>query len=438
MRRLLPALMLFVLLLSTGHTAAGGMIRDEEVERTLKAVADPIFAAAGLDPETVRIYMIADPRLNAFVAGGQNLFLNTGLLIRSEDLAQIAGVIAHETGHIAGGHLTRLSAAGDRAAAEALIGALLGAAAAVAGAPQLGTAIIAGGATIAERNFLSFSRGQEQAADQAAITYLAAADRSPEGLLAFFRILESQNLRINIDSNEFLRTHPLTRNRIAFLENQVAQSPLSGRPEIAVDRDRHVRMVAKLDGFLSEKAQVMRRWDGDGIGDRYARAIAHYRSAEIDLAVSMVDELLVELPGDPWFLELKGQMLFESGRVGEAVEPYRGALAAASDSALLHLGLARALMESSEDFAEPIELLEQGTRIEPRNPTIWRFLGLALGRSGEEGRASLALAEHAVLTRNRENANLYLSRARKRIEPGGEDWLQLLDLELAAGEIEDR
>ena len=90
-------------------------------------------------------------------------------------------MIAHETGHIAGGHLSRTMQAQQNAGISSIAGVLLGAAAAVAGAPQLGTAIIAGGATVAQSGFLKFSRGQEQAADQAAVTYLRALQMSPRG-----------------------------------------------------------------------------------------------------------------------------------------------------------------------------------------------------------------------------------------------------------------
>ena len=416
-------------------TASAQMIRDEEIERILKRVSTPIFEAANLDPGSVRIYLLANEQLNAFVAGGQNLFIHTGLLMRSETLDQVAGVIAHETGHIAGGHLSRLGGASRNAATEALVGALLGAAAAVAGAPQLGTAIMAGGATVAERNLLAFSRSQEQAADQAAISYLQTAGRSPDGLLQFFRILETRNLRISVDGAEFLRTHPLTRNRIIFLENQSERSALHGKPESELDRIEHQRMVAKLDGFLDDKAQVMQRWQGETVADRYARAIAHYRASEIDIALDLLGELLAETPEDPWFLELEGQILFETGRTGDAIGPYRQANAIVDDSALLKLGLARALIESDEEPDEAIELLREATVIEPRNPTFWRFLGVALGRNGEEGEASLAFAEHAVLSGNREDADLYLSRARKHVSQGDPGWVHLLDLERAASEI---
>ena len=183
------------------------------------------------------------------MAGGQNLFLNTGLILRTSGPDELAGVIAHETGHIAGGHLSRGQQAQRNAGISSVAGLLLGAAAAVAGAPQLGTAIIAGGATVAQRNLLKFSRVQEQAADQAAVTYLRSLEMSPEGLLAFFHVLETQNLRISADGSEYLRTHPLTRDRITFLETQTAQSPYrDAKPDPA--------LVASYDRVVGQARRV--------------------------------------------------------------------------------------------------------------------------------------------------------------------------------------
>jgi predicted Zn-dependent protease len=418
--------------------AAATVIRDAEIEATIDAIADPIFAAARLDRESIDIYILRDDKLNAFVAGGQNLFLNTGLLMRTETPDQLAGVIAHETGHIAGGHLSRSQDAMASAGTSSIVGALLGVAAAVAGAPQLGTAIMAGGATVAQRGFLKFSRNQEQTADQAAVTYLKALKASPEGLLEFFGVLEKQNLRISADGSEYLRTHPLTRDRIAFLEQQVEASPYrDARPGPALVA-AHARAVAKLDGFLSNPAQVLNRRQGDSLPDRYARAVAYYRVPDLDNALGLVDGLIAEHPDDPYFHELKGQMLFENGRVADAIPPYRQAVRQRPDSALLRLGLARALLEGGrdQDLGEAAALLQEVVRIEPTNAMAWRSLGIAEGRRGREGPASLALAEQAVLLGKREDALLYIRRAEQAIEPSDPSWFRLQDLARAVEEME--
>jgi predicted Zn-dependent protease len=291
---------LLLLLAAPGPAGAATMIRDAEIEETIARLARPILDAARLDPESIDIFVLRDDRLNAFVAGGQNLFINTGLLIRSESAEQVAGVIAHEAGHIAGGHLSRAVAARERATVESLIGAVLGAAAAVAGAPQVGTAIMAGGATVAQRGILAFSRSQEQAADQAAIGFLASAGRSPRGLLEFLRILDNQNLRIsNSDSNAFLRTHPLTRERVAFLEQQVEASRFRDTPTEPGLAEAHARMVAKLDAFLAEPNAALRRYRGDGLADRYAQAVAYFRLSQVDRALALLDGLAKERPTTP-------------------------------------------------------------------------------------------------------------------------------------------
>lgn len=436
--RLLALCMVALVAGWSGLATAQGLIRDAEIEADLRRIADPLFSAAGLDPESVRIFVVNDPSLNAFVAGGQNLFIHTGLIQRAKSPEQLAGVIAHETGHISGGHLSRLRDAVGQANTEAIIGALLGAAAIVAGAPQVGTAVMAGGATVAERNLLRFSRGQEQAADQAAIRYLAAEQLPPTGLYEFFKILETQNLRINAEGPEYLRTHPLTRDRIVFLAGEVERSPYKGGslpPEVHA---AHARMVAKLEGFLAEPMEVLARRSGPSFEDRYARAVALFRRGDTDRALELVAGLKAEQPGDPHLDELEGQILFESGRIAAAVPAYRAALAGVPEAALVRFGLARALLELHEQAGteKAVAHLREVVRIEPENAFAWRFLGIAEGRLGHEARASLALAEHALLIRKPEDAQLHLRRARQHVQPGDPEWLHLQDLEQAAARLE--
>jgi predicted Zn-dependent protease len=298
---------------------------------------------------------------------------------------------------------------------------------------------MAGGATVAQRNFLKFSRTQEQAADQAAVTYLHSLRMSPEGLLAFFHVLETQNLRINADGSVYLRTHPLTRDRITFLEQQTAQSPYRDAKPNPTLVTAYDRVVAKLDGFLANPAQVLQRRTGDSVPDRYARAIAYYRQPDLPKALGLIDGLIADYPQDPYFHELKGQMLFENGRVTESIEPNRQALRYRSDAALLRYGLARSLLESGDerDLAEAAALLKDVVRVEPTNAGAWRFLGVAEGRLGREGPSAMALAEQAVLVRNRKDAELYLRRAEQFVGPDDPDWFRMQDLARAVEELEE-
>ena len=411
--------------------ANGGfkVIRDVEIEVLLHDLTNPILDAAGISKGSVNLYIVQDKALNAFVAGGLNLFLNTGLLMRTEHPGQLAGVIAHEVGHIAGGHLSRVSGAQERAVAEVILSTVLGAAAAVAGAPALGTAIIAGGQTVAQRDILSFSRSQEQAADQAGVSYLRRIGVSAAGLAEFFDILDEQNLLSASRGNPYLRSHPLTRDRIRFVESQIApdQDGSAGHPpEWAI---RHQRMVAKLDAFLGDPRRTLQQATGDGLTDRYRRAIALYRLPDLESAVAEIDGLIADHPDDPYFHELKGQMLFENGRIEAAISPYRESVRL-KPAALLQIGLARALIESGDGEAglEAVQLLKAAVRSEPKNAGAWRLLGIAQGRSGEEGEASLSLAEWALLSGKQDDAKLHARRAESKIGPSDPGWLQLQDI----------
>jgi predicted Zn-dependent protease len=338
-------------------------------------------------------------------------------------------VIAHEVGHIAGGHLSRVGGAQRRAAAEMILATVLGAAAAVAGAPGLGTAIISGGQSFAQSGLMRFSRSQEQAADQAAVSYLDRAGISAAGLAEFFETLENQNVLAVSRTNPYLQTHPLTRDRTRFVEGHVASA--SRFPEPPGWALAHGRMVAKLQAFLLDPREVLQRYQADdSLLGRYARAIALYRLPDLPAAIAAIDDLLAEHPDDPYFHELKGQMLFENGRIDYAILAYRVAVKLRPDAPLLRVGLAQALIESGapDANAEAIRHLEEAVAREPTNAGAWRLLGIAQGRNGLEGVSNLSLAEYALLIGKQEDARLYARRAEARIGPSDPAWLRLQDV----------
>jgi predicted Zn-dependent protease len=429
--RCVPLLLAALLLVQPAGSPAArevGLIRDAEIEHTLYELIGPILEAAGLGRNSVQLYIVQDPQLNAFVAGGMNLFINTGLLMRTANSDQVSGVMAHEVGHIAGGHLSRIPQAANRATAEMILGALLGAAGAVVGAPELGAAIIAGGQTYAQSNFMRFSRGQEQAADQAGVSYLDRAGISSKGMADFFHVLEKENVLAVSSMSPYLQSHPLTRDRITFVENHVANSRIAEQPP--GQAEAHARMVAKLRAFLDDPRQVLQRYKGDeSVPGRYARAIAQYRLPNLDQALADIDALLAEYPDDPYFHELKGQMLFENGRIDASIEPYRDAVRLAPNSPLLEIGLGRALLEGSAGGnLEAIAQFEDALKQEPTNAFGWRMLGIAQGREGIEGLSNLSLAEYALLVGKTDDAMLYARRAESRIDPSDPAWLRLQDV----------
>lgn len=412
------------------------LIRDAEIENTIRSWSMPIFEAADLDPEVISVYLVRDKELNAFVAGGQNIFLTTGLLMRSENPGQVIGVIAHEAGHIAGGHLVRLQKALKKAQIESIIGMILGAGAIAAGNVEAGQAVIAGGQHIAERSLLKYTRGQEGIADQAAISYLERTGQSPRGLEEFLRILLNRQAIFMGRPNPYTLTHPLTSERIANVRDHITKSRFSDVPPEPQAVMAHARMRAKLKGFIEPLKETLREYpEGDTrLEARYARAIAYYRRHDLKRALPLIDGLIAEHSDDPYFHELKGQMLFENGRAPEALASQENAVRLLPDNALLHIALGQtelAMNDPSHTKAATINLVE-AVRIENNNAMGWNFLAIAYGREGHIGLAALALAEKFLIVGNTQDARLQAERAQNRLSEGTPGWLRAQDIMLAA------
>ncbi len=417
------------------ETAAknASFIRDAEIENTIAAYAAPLFQAAGLEPSAVRIYIVKDKALNAFVAGGQKLFVNTGLLMHSPDPGVVIGVIAHEAGHIAGGHLSRTHDAMRNASAQAIIGTILGGIAAVgSGRPDLGGAIAAGGQEMAKRSYLMYSRTQESAADHAAVKYLESTGQSARGLLRLLSALGDQELLSSRYQDPYVRSHPITRDRIRFIEQQVARSPYSDTPPPARLLAMHRRMIAKLRGFLDPTARTLRRYkESDrSVEARYARAIAYSRRPDLERALPLIDGLIAEHPGDPYFHEFRGQVLFEGGRASEALASYAMAAQLNPDSPLILQGLAQVQLELGDPalLEGAIANLRAALRHGPASPFAWRQLAIAYGRNGQMGDNALAMAEEAMLKSDDAAARHYAQRAEKLLPPGSAGWLHANDI----------
>ena len=411
-------------------------IRDAEIEATIRQFVSPVFTTAGLDASAIRIYLVNDARLNAFVAGGQNLFLNTGLLMRSQTPNQVIGVAAHETGHIAGGHLARTQEALRNATIKSIIAMVLGAAAAAAAKGQGAGGVLAGGAGVGQRSILQYSVEQEAKADQAGLGFLDATGQSSKGLLQFFHILENEDLLSAARQDPYLRTHPLTRQRIEYVQEFVNHSRFSDVPDKPEFVEMHKRMVAKLAGFLNPPAKTLAQYSvsDNSVASRYARAVAYYRIPNIAKALPIIDGLIAQEPKNPYFHELKGQMLFENGRVAEAVAPYEEAVHLQPDSALLRTELGQVQIEANDPALNKRALsnLSEGTRLEPDNSNAWHFLGVAYGRENDIGMAALALAEEAMTEGDKQLAVQQATRATKILKAGTPARLRAEDLKRLA------
>jgi predicted Zn-dependent protease len=420
-----PLILVLVFALSFAgaeRAQAQGLVRDAEIEHTIRGYAEPIFKAAGLEPKAVRIFLVQDKEFNAFVAGGQNLFIHTGLIETVERPRELIGVIAHETGHIAGGHLARSSEAMAAATVPMIAGMLLGIAAAAAGAPDAGTAIIAGGQEMALRSYLKFSREQESAADQAAVTYLNATGQSSRGLLETFKRFEGQELMSEKRQDPFLQSHPLSQDRMGALERRVLQSDYANKEEPAPQRESFARMKAKLIGFLEPQRVVARRYPASdtSVPARYARAIAAYRIPDMTSALAEIDSLIKAEPKNPYFYELKGQMLFENGRTAEAVTTYQEAVRFAPKEPLIKTSLAQAMIATDNPALNKpaLNTLEDALRQDPDNPFGWHQLAIAYAREGQIGMADLATAERLFRSGDAMQARFRAARALCQLKAG--------------------
>lgn len=408
-------------------------IRDAEVENTIRTFATPLFQAAGLSPDAIDLYLMVDGSLNAFVAGGQNMFFHTGLLIRTDNPNQLIGVIAHETGHIAGGHLARVQDAMGNAGTEALVATLLGAAAGIAtGRGDVAAAISMGGQEAAMRNLLAYTRSEESSADQAGVRYLDATQQSAKGMLEFFDILGDQELLVASRQDPYVRTHPLTRDRVSFVREHVTRSPHSNATVPPAWIEMHKRMRAKLFAFLEPPMRTFQRYreNDNSLDARYARAIAYYRKPDLDKAVPLIDALIAERPDDPYFRELKGQMLFENGRGSEALEPYRKAVQLLPGSALLRVSLAQVEVELEDPalLDDARKNLTIALQREHHNRTAWHLSAVAHGRAGDEGMAAYSMAEEALLEGRLPDANYHAGKAERLLPKGGTVWQRVQDI----------
>ncbi len=416
-------------------------IRDAEVEGTIRAFATPLFTAAGLDPNAIRVHLVNDPSLNAFVANGLNMFINTGLLIRSENAGQVIGVMAHETGHITGGHLVRLRDGLANATTEAILAMVLGAAAAVAGGrPDAGAAVILGGTQIAERGLLRYTREMERSADQAGVNLLERSQQSARGLMEFLDILADQELLSVGRQDPYVRTHPISRERVEFVRNFLTTARYTDAPISADFAERHRRMRAKLLGFMDPTRALQTYKEGDNsIEARYARAIAYSRRPDYARALPMMDQLIAERPNDGYFYEVKAQMVFESGKAKEALPLYERAVQLLPDEPLIRIDLARVQLESesNESIRAAIANLETARRTENDSSELWRLLAVGYGRDGQLGMASLAQAERALLQRRLPEARAFAERAERGLPAGSAGALRAQDIRRAAEKPKD-
>ncbi|MEO0608748.1 MAG: M48 family metalloprotease [Pseudomonadota bacterium] len=408
------------------------LIRDTEIEQTLREWTDPILDVAGLEPNDVGLYIINDPSLNAFVAGGQRIHLHTGLIMASDNAGQVKGVIAHETCHIACGHTVTRSRAASVASRPALVSIGLGVLAIAAGAADAGAALIASSQQFAALNFFVHTRAEEAMADTKAVQYLAELGQSPKGIVEFFEKFRYQEVLSEARRYPYFRSHPLSSNRVRTTRTLAEESGLIDVPEDPRVVHQFDMMKAKLVGFLEPPARVFRDYPPTDLSApaRYARSISAMQSADLNTAITEIDSLIAEEPDNPFFHELKGQILFETGKPVESVDPLIEADRLLPNQPLIQISLARSLLARAEpdDVKTAEEALRDALIIEPNNAFAWTQLAIVFEMQDNRPLAQVATAEAAYNIGNYPRAYAFAARALRELDPNSSAFRQAGDI----------
>jgi predicted Zn-dependent protease len=414
------------------------LIRDAEIEQLLRDYSQPILRAAGLAQQNIRVIIINDRSFNAFVMDGQRIFMNAGALMEAQTPNQIIGVLAHETGHIAGGHLSRLRDQLAAAQTQSIIALLLGMGAMVAAGRSGGNvggnpaAVIAGPQDAIMRSLLSYVRAQEDQADRAGVKFLNATGQSSKGMYETFKRFADQMLFAARSTDPYVQSHPMPTERVAALEAIARTSPYWDKKDPPELQARHDLMRAKLSGFMERPDTVARRYPASdtSLPARYARAISTYRHSDLRTAVAQIDALIHTQPNNPYFHELKGQALLEGGRPAEAIGPLRHAIQLAPKPALIQVLLAQALIATNkaEVADEAIAILRVALTREPEIPDGFTQLAMAYGRKGDLAQADLASAQAAAARGDLKTARELAARAKVRFAVGSPGWVKADDI----------
>jgi predicted Zn-dependent protease len=408
------------------------ILRDTETEAMFKDMARPLIVAGGLDPRSVNIVLLNDPEINAFVAKGQTVYIQSGLLEAADNVNQLQGVVAHELGHVIAGDSIRSGSGMKQATGISILSLVLGAAAIAAGAGEAGMGIMMAGQRAALGDFMAFTRAQEATADATGSRLLSKAGISGKGMLDFFSKLQNEEYRLAIyDKDSFDRDHPLSSERIQALQLKLQTDPAWGKPIDPALEARFERVKAKLLGYVDPKQAVLRYPESDqSVPAHYARAYAYHLGGYPQKARAEADALLATDPHDPFFLELKGQILLEDGKPKEALAPLREATQRSGDAPMIAAMLGHALVATDDpkNFAEAKQILMVAVNRDNQDPFAWYQLGIIYDHEGDQARAELATAERNSLEGDLRGALLSAQTAMKGIPAGTPDFLRAQDI----------
>lgn len=439
--RFLAIILVSLALATTPAAAQRGLsvVRDAEIEALVADYARPILQAAGLGKSGIEIVLVNDPSFNAFVAG-RRIFINTGALLMAETPNEIIGVLAHEAGHIAGGHQQRLRDQLARAQTMSVIAALLGVGAVAAGAAtgadglaQGGTGIMSGGVEAARRSVLAYQRTEEATADRSAITYLERTGQSARGMLKTFERLAGAMALAGVRVDPYQISHPTPRDRIANLQTLARASKHFERSDPPALQQRHDLMRAKISAYTQGHNAAMRLFgrNSRSAPALYADAIGTFLSGNPRAAVAKIDALAKAAPGNPYFQEMRGEILLKAGRPEQAAQAFATALQLdPNKSGIIQIGYGQALMatDKPELVRKAVGELRTGLSRNRDYAAGYRHLAQAYGKLGNIGEADLATAEGHFHSGNIRDAKIFAARAQQRLAKGSPGWLQAQDI----------
>jgi predicted Zn-dependent protease len=422
----------------TGASAGIPMIRDAEIEQLLRDYTAPIFRVAGLTDQNIHVVIIDDKSFNAFVMDAHRIFINVGALMQATTPNQVIGVLAHETGHIVGGHLSRLRQELANVQTAALVGLLLGIGAIVAGAHSgntdtgnVGMAAITAPQALGMNRLLSYQRAQEESADRAGVRFLTMTGQSAKGMYDTFKRFADESLFSAQGINPYFQNHPMPQERMAAL-TELVKTPYWAKKDPAELQFRHDMMRAKLFGFTERPATVLAHYPltDTSLPARYARAISAYRFGEPRSAIGQIDGLLQAMPNNPYIYELKGQALLEGGHPADAVAPLRHAVQLAPNPALIQILLAQAIVATNDAKSadEAISLLHSAIMKEPEAADAYTALSMAYARKNNLADADLASAQAAFARGDNKTARELAERAKQRFPIGSPGWVRADDI----------
>ena len=429
-----------LVLTAASPASAQSAIRDTEIEAIIHDWSAPVFTAMGLEPDEVEILLINENDLNAFATRGRIIGVNTGLILRTRNANELLGVIAHEAGHVKNRHTLR-DGAQNAGMQPMLMTMALGALAIAAGAPDAGAVLLGNSQYFGTLSALRYMTHQEGEADNTGARALERAGESGRGLLTFFENFRSQEVFSDARRYPYFRSHPLSSDRIENLRRLVAEQPHYGHQDSPERVAQHALILAKIHAFMDAPNTTLRAYPetDESLPGRYARAIAWYRDGQTEKALTAVEALLTEQPQNPYFWELKGQILFEEGRPAEAIGAHQRSVDLKPDAPLLRINLAHAMLETRDpaqiDLA--VDQLKRATALESDNSMGWRLLSQAYASQGKEGEARLASAEMYFALGAKTQATQFALRARDMLTPGSNEWTRAMDIVFASGATQD-